>query len=203
VSGIRKLYERFRQLIHEGAKFLVIGGIGTIVTFGVANGLRDIGKYKAVTIATILATIVTYLGNRYWTFRHRENQSTSRETVTFLVLNGIGLLIYYSCIWLIQDAAGLTATVWYNVALVVGTGLGTLFRFWSYRKWVWRATAGGPPVVEPGPLAVEVLEEDMAGAAQAVGRDPIGRAPIGRQPVNGRPPERTTVGRAPGAHRRT
>jgi putative flippase GtrA len=139
VHSIGKLYLRFRQLIHEGAKFLVIGGIGAVVTFALANALHEIGKYKAVTVATSVATIVTYLGNRYWTFKHREGKGTARDSALFFVFNGIGLLIYYVCIWLIQDAAGLTTQLWYNVALVVGTGLGTLFRWWSYRKWVWVA----------------------------------------------------------------
>jgi putative flippase GtrA len=148
VSSISELYGRFRHLIHEGGKFLVVGGVGTVVTFGLANALNGMGKYKAVTVATIVATIVTFIGNRYWTFRHREGQSNTRDTVMFFILNGVGLLIYYACFWLIQDAAGLKAKIWYNVALVVGTGLGTLFRFWSYRKWVW--TAPGAPGAELG-----------------------------------------------------
>jgi len=144
VGSVRGLYERFRHLIHEGAKFLVIGAIGTVVTFGAANALQGIGRYKAVTIATILATCVTYLGNRYWTFRHRQSNGTTRDSISFFVLNGIGLLIYYACIGL-TDLAGLgSSKIWYNVALVIGTGLGTLFRFWSYRKWVWTSKSGGP-----------------------------------------------------------
>ena len=160
VSSIRNLYARFRQLIHEGFKFLVIGVFGAIVTFGVANALHSVGKYKAITIATILATAVTYLGNRYWTFAHRESKGTTRDSTMFFVLNGAGLLIYYGCIGLI-DLAGLGHSVaWYNVALVVGTGLGTLFRFWSYRKWIWRETPalahGEPPEEEARDLAAVV-----------------------------------------------
>jgi putative flippase GtrA len=144
VGTIRGLYERFRHLIHEGFKFLIIGAIGTVVTFGVANGLHNIGKYKAITIATILATVVTYLGNRYWTFKGRQGQGTTRESIIFFILNGIGLLIYYGCIGL-TDLAGLGGSkLWYNMALIVGTGLGTLFRFWSYRKWVWLAPSDTP-----------------------------------------------------------
>src|SRR5215472_9999909 len=160
VIMIRRLYARFRQLIHEGFKFLVIGAIGFIVTFGVANALHPIGKYKAITIATILATAVTYLGNRYWTFAHREGKGTTRDSTLFFVLNGVGLLIYYGCIGLI-DLAGLGHSVaWYNVALVLGTGLGTLFRFWSYRKWIWHETPalahGEPPEEEARDLAAVV-----------------------------------------------
>jgi putative flippase GtrA len=157
VSSIGELYTRFRQLIHEGARFLVIGAIGAIITFGVANALHPIGKYTAITVATILATAITYLGNRYWTFRHRQGKGHTRDSVMFFVLNGVGLLIYYGCIGLI-DLAGLGHSVaWYNVALVVGTGLGTLFRFWSYRRWIWLANPAAP-------AAAEELSPDMAGA---------------------------------------
>jgi putative flippase GtrA len=178
LSTIRDLYMRFRQLIHEGFKFLVVGAIGTIVTFAVANGLHSMGKYKAVTIATIIATVVTYLGNRYWSFSHRQGQGTARESVIFLVLNGVGLLIYYGCIWLIQDVAGLPGKGWYNLALVVGTGLGTLFRFWSYRKWVWKA------VEHPGSGALAAGADGPAPAAP--GEDlPARPATAGGLPADG------------------
>src|ERR1700739_668850 len=98
VGTISGLYERFRHLIHEGAKFLVVGLIGTIVTFGVANALTGIGKYKAIAIATILATVVTYLGNGRWAFRNRQGQGATRDSVVFFVLNGIGPLIYWGLI---------------------------------------------------------------------------------------------------------
>jgi putative flippase GtrA len=151
VSSIRELYSRFRQLIHEGAKFLVVGAVGAILTFGIANALHGMGKYSAITVATIIATAATYAGNRWWSFSHRQGQGNTRDTVIFFVLNGVGLLIYYGCIWLIQDVGGLKGKLWYNVALIVGTGLGTLFRFWSYRKWIWTlptAAAEGPPEQE-------------------------------------------------------
>jgi putative flippase GtrA len=152
VNTVRELYGQFRHLIHEGGKFLVVGGIGAIVTIVGANIIQSAGldKYVAITIATIIATVVTFVGNRYWTFSHREGQGTARDTVIFFILNGVGLIIYYACIWLIQDVAGLKGKLWYNVALVVGTGLGTLFRFWSYRKWVWTAPAPPAPAIAGG-----------------------------------------------------
>ena len=165
MSTVRGLYERFRLLIHEGSKFLVIGGLGAVITFGVANALHGVGRYKAITIATILATVFTYLGNRYWSFRHRQGQGEVRDSVVFFVLNAIGLLIYYGCIGL-TDVAGLgKSKLWYNVALVIGTVLGTLFRFWSYRKWVW--VAKDHSVLEPSEPPEEIAEDltAMVGAA--------------------------------------
>ena len=176
---ISELYGRFRQLIHEGSKFLVVGGIGAVVTIGGASALQGIGQYKAVTISTILATIVTFVGNRHWTFRHREGQGAAHETTMFFMLNGVGLVIYYLCIWLIKDVAGLKSPLWYLVTLIVGTGLGTLFRFWSYRKWIW--TAPGPAAAgtagQHGSLDGGPVQESLTPASTASG--PAPSRPVG------------------------
>jgi putative flippase GtrA len=95
VTVLRGLYVRFRQLIHEFAKFGIIGVGGLIIT-NVGYALlhsHGVGPVSSATIATIVATIVAYIGNRYWSFRHRERTSVPREGLIFVVLNGIGLLI--------------------------------------------------------------------------------------------------------------
>jgi putative flippase GtrA len=134
------LYRHFRQIIHEGAKFLIVGAIGIGVTnlvFIPLHGPLGLGPLTSVTIATIAATTVTFLGNRYWSFRHREGAGTAREGATFFMLNGVGLLIQYAVLGFSNYALGLTTKIENVIAVNIGIGLGTLFRFWSYRKWVW------------------------------------------------------------------
>jgi putative flippase GtrA len=158
VTVLRGLYVRFRQLIHEFAKFGIIGVGGLIIT-NVGYALlhsHGVGPVSSATIATIVATIVAYIGNRYWSFAHRERTSVPREGLIFFVLNGIGLLI--------QDAV-----VAFNsyilhlehhklaefLALNTGIAIATIFRFWSYRKFVWRLSPtddSGTGAV-PGPTA--------------------------------------------------
>jgi putative flippase GtrA len=138
---VTALYVRFRQLIHEFAKFGIIGVVGLIITnvgYAVLHS-HGVGPVTSTTIATIIATIVAYIGNRYWSFKHRERTSVPREGLLFFVLNAIGLLI--------QDAV-----VAFNsyvlhlehhklaefLALNLGIAIATVFRFWSYRKFVWR-----------------------------------------------------------------
>jgi putative flippase GtrA len=155
---LRGLYVRFRQLIHEFAKFGIIGVIGLIITnVGyVLMHSHGVGPVTSTTIATIAATIVAYIGNRYWSFAHRERTSVPREGLIFFVLNGMGLLI--------QDAV-----VAFNsyvlhlehhklaefLALNLGIAIATVFRFWSYRKFVWRLTPtdGSGTGAVPGPAA--------------------------------------------------
>lgn len=211
MSTVRELYERFRHLIQEGSKFLVIGALGAVITFGVANALHDIGRYKAITIATILATVFTYLGNRYWSFKHRQGQGEVRDSVIFFVLNAIGLLIYYACIGLTDVAGQGKSKLWYNVALVVGTLLGTLFRFWSYRKWVW--VAKDHSVLEPSERPEEIAEDlaAMVGAAPVTHHGELPSQASQSRPNHAAagshrsadPHRSATSHRAPASHRRT
>ena len=166
MNSVRGVYERFRQLIHEGARFGVVGGIGFVITDGGTNLLLSPlhGWLKANVIATLAAMIVTYLGSRYWTFRHRERGGMGRETVLFFVLNGMGLGIQLACIGITNYALGRTDRLAANIALLVGICLGTLFRFWSYRKWVWIAPAGSP-ALDPAEFAAEQLEPLHTGSS--------------------------------------
>ncbi len=172
-----RLYERFRVLIHEAAKFGVVGLVGFVVSLGGADVLHfdaGMGKYTAVVVATVAATVVTFVGNRYWAFRHRERTGMGRETVMFFVFNGIGLLIQLACVAIVQDGANLQGKLWYNLANLVGIALGTLFRFWSYRKWVWKTQdpATAAPAAGHGPLPpAQGFQEAGVAEAVAVGLD--------------------------------
>jgi putative flippase GtrA len=153
-------YQRFQQLSREFAKFAAIGVAGVFITNAVYDALfihLGVGPVTSTTIATVVAAIVSYLGNRYWSFRRRRRTGVVREVVFFTVLNGIGLLI--------QDATVAFNYYWLHlghnklaglVALNAGIALATLFRFWSYRRFVWVTSpagrAGGSPGL-PGPAA--------------------------------------------------
>jgi putative flippase GtrA len=155
VNLVNTLYRRFQLLIHEGSKFLVIGGIGFVVTevsFNLFRFSAGLGLFTSNALATLIATVVTYVGNRYWTFRHREGKGTTRDSVMFVVLNGVGLLIQYGCVWIAQNVLGFPHNDKFstNVALLIGIALGTLFRFWSYRQWVWHESPAGAEVPASG-----------------------------------------------------
>ena len=138
------LYSRVRTMLPEMLKFLVVGGLGTIIDLGGAAVLHSkyhVEPLAAKAISVTLATLFTYLGSRFWTFKERENQSVRREAVLFFVLNVVGLLIAEAVIGLVTYVMGLRGSLEYNAASFIGTGLGTIFRFYAYRKWVFLAPA--------------------------------------------------------------
>jgi putative flippase GtrA len=86
--------------------------------------------------------------NRYWSFSHRARTGLAREYTLFFLLNGVALLIGLMVIGTARYGIGLTDKFSINMANLVGIGIGTVFRFWSYKRWVF-------PAQQPAGLADE------------------------------------------------
>jgi putative flippase GtrA len=143
------LRKRFAELIPELAKFGIVGLIGSVIDLGGAaylHGAVGVGPMVSKGLSITAATVVTYLGSRFWTFRHRVNQALLREGALFAALNIVGLAIAECVIALVTYGFGLKGVLAYNAASVGGTGLGTIFRYFSYKKWVFLAGAPGAAV---------------------------------------------------------
>lgn len=149
MSLVSALYARFRLIASELGKFGIVGVLAFVVTDAGTNLLHfraGQGPLTANVIATIVAMAVSYAGNRYWTFRHRQRSGVRREGILFLLFNGVGLGIQLACLGFATYLLGLHGKLSYNVALVGGIAAATLFRYWSYKQWVWRAATPATPV---------------------------------------------------------
>jgi putative flippase GtrA len=155
VPRMVSLGQRFAELVPELAKFGVVGLAGSVIDLGGAaylHGALGVGPMVSKGLSIIAATVVTYLGSRFWTFRHRVNQAVAREGVLFAALNIVGLAIAECVVALVTYGLDLKGSLAYNAASVAGTGLGTIFRYFSYKKWVF--LAGVPGAVAAGEAAV-------------------------------------------------
>jgi putative flippase GtrA len=141
------LHAHVRQHGPELVKFGIVGGLGTIIDLGGAAVLHSAlheGPLESKAISITAATIFTYLGSRFWTFRHRDNQPVHREALLFVALNVVGLVLAELVIAGTTYGLGLKDQLAYNAASFIGTGLGTVFRWYAYRKWVFIAPAQQP-----------------------------------------------------------
>jgi putative flippase GtrA len=136
---ITSLYERWRLLAHELAKFGIVGAVNTVLDFGLAN-LLYLGfgwpSLSAKTASVAVAATSSFFMNRHWTFRHRARTGLRREYTLFFLLNGVGLLIANGCILVVERGFGKTGALWFNVAQVAGLALGMVFRFATYKRFV-------------------------------------------------------------------
>lgn len=144
---VRGLYHRFAHLVHEVSKFGVVGIVAFVVdltVFNVLNYKMGVESLTSATISMVLGSTVAFIGNRFWTWRHRERSGLKREYALYFFFNAVGLLIALACLGISTYGLG---SVWpaFKTPLaenfskmIVGGALGTIFRFWSYRTIVFR-----------------------------------------------------------------
>jgi putative flippase GtrA len=155
LSRIRDTYYRFQLLIHETAKFGVVGIVGALVQFAIQTPLYVTFHMGAITsqfIAIVFAIAVTYIGNRYWAFKHRKTDNIARESVIFFVMSGIGTVIQLGVTAIGVDGLNLRTGIAYTLITCVGIGVGTIFRLFAYKKFVFLAQ---PSSVEAETLTAE------------------------------------------------
>ncbi|MEU4118354.1 GtrA family protein [Kitasatospora sp. NPDC028055] len=130
-------------------KFGIVGLSGVVVNFAVfwvCNIGLGIASLRSNIAATVIAIATNYLGYRYWLYRDRDAASRKREITLFLVFSGFGMLIETGVLGFSQYILGLDSNFEKMGAKVVGLAIATVFRFVSYRTWVFKAL---PEPVQP------------------------------------------------------
>lgn len=139
--------ERVSQWASEFAGFGAVGAIGYATDLVVFNVLRYAGDpglladqpLTAKLVSSAAALLVTYLGNKHWTWRHRRGERRHREIVLFVTFNIVGMGIALGCLGFSHYVLGLTSPVADNIAAnIVGVSFAGLFRFWTYRTYVFK-----------------------------------------------------------------
>jgi putative flippase GtrA len=165
-------------LVREMLKFGVVGAVAFVIDLGSYNilvfGPHLLGMFSqqntegvlhdkpltARIIAATVSTLVAWVGNRLWTFRHRRSRQPSHELALYLLLNVVAMVISVACLGVSRYVFGLHTQLADNVTNIIGIVLGTLFRFWSYRKFVFvgMRIEGPAEPAEPNPAGLDRAE---------------------------------------------
>jgi putative flippase GtrA len=132
------------RLFPQLVKFGAVGAVGFVVNVVVFNGLMltvfagvHHGTIYATIIATFVAIVTNWIGNRYWAFAKQRQTNPVREGIEFFLVSLAGMGIPLLCVWISHYVLGYVSLVADNIAInVVGLALGMLFRFALYRWWV-------------------------------------------------------------------
>ena len=165
-------------LVREMLKFGVVGAVAFVIDLGGYNllvfGPHLMGMFSQQTtqgvlhekpltarvLAATVATLVAWLGNRLWTFRHRRSRQAGHELALYVFFNVVAMAISVACLGVSRYIIGLDSQLADNVTNILGIGIGTLFRFWSYRKFVFAGIPVGSPLKPTGlgPTELEPTE---------------------------------------------
>jgi len=137
ISYIRSFFNR--QGMSQMTKLIIIGFVNTGVDFGVFNAIpRSVPRFWRVTIAFALATEVSYLLNRHWTFRLRGGRDMWRETAVFFLVNA---LAWAATVGIVEGANAIfgdLSRLEENMAKLVAGIIILLPKLASYRDLVFR-----------------------------------------------------------------
>lgn len=135
------------RLVRYALKFGIVGLLGYVVDVGLFNLLRLgvfgsdhplQGPIGAKVASVSVAVLITWFGNRYWTFREHRRRNYLLELAEFVTVAIGGLLIGLACLAISHYVLGFDNIVADNISgNVIGLGLGTAFRFFLYRFWVY------------------------------------------------------------------
>ncbi|SOC52505.1 GtrA family protein [Ornithinimicrobium cerasi] len=149
-SLLARLRATYEVLVRELAKFGTVGAVAFVVDLvlynvlvfgvpGLGDGVLHDHPLTGKVVATSTATVVSWLGNRLWTFRHRLSEPMAHEFGLFVLFNAVGLAIALACLAFSRYVLGLDSQLADNISgNGIGLVLGTLFRFWAYRTFVFR-----------------------------------------------------------------
>jgi putative flippase GtrA len=126
-----------RILFKELTAFGAIGALALVIDVGVFTWLAPHGALKAKAVSTVLSTTFAYFGNRYLSFSHRARTGLAREASFFFGINFITLifseLVIGFFVYVLGYGHGSRMVFLVNLGTIV---IGTVFRFWSYKRFV-------------------------------------------------------------------
>jgi len=143
------LLARFVGAFRTGGAFLVVGALGFLVDAGTYNLLVFWGgggsKYGvlyhdplvAKVISIVVASVVTYFGNKWWTFAHKKGGSAAREYLLYAVFNVIAIGLQLGCLGFSRYVLHLSTPLSDNISgTLIGQIVAVIFRYWAYDKFV-------------------------------------------------------------------
>jgi putative flippase GtrA len=159
----RQLYAEFRHLIHEVVRFGLVGAANVVVDVGIFNALLfgplERKPITAKVISTGVAIVSSYFMNRHWTWRERARTGVLRELPLFLVLSGVGLAVTLGCLAVSHYGLDMRSKLADNIAAnVIGLGMSMVWRFWSFKRWVFLAPPDATQPATPAEATVRTLE---------------------------------------------
>jgi putative flippase GtrA len=163
----RSVAIRHRELV----KFAIVGGttwvIDTAVFLTLKATVLDTKPLTAKILAVLVATIVSYVLYREWSFRTRGGRERHHEAALFFIISGVGVAVYTAPLAISRYVLHLAEP---NVTLltqeiadfvsgqILGVLLGMAFRWWAFRRFVFPDEHVRRQPVAPGERADEPVD---------------------------------------------
>lgn len=138
----------------QAGSFLAIGGVAflvdaltynALVFWVTGHGPLFDQPIWAKIIAIVVASVVTYIGNRYWTFSDRHLPHSWSRYALFVIFNLVAIGLQLGCLAFSRYVLGLDSVLADNISgTFIGQALATVFRYLTYDRFVFREGSRSP-----------------------------------------------------------
>ena len=145
------------KFVYQAAKFILVGGLNTLIDWGVLNLLLffinvSSGPLYSVSkgVSFAVAVVNSYFWNKHWTFKKsaqlarpgEEQKSARQEVLQFFLVSIIGFAINVLVASLVVNVwgphFGISAKLWATVGAACGTVIGLAWNFLGYKLFVFK-----------------------------------------------------------------
>lgn len=124
----------------EVLRFAVTGLAAYLTDLAVFNALllgAGTPSAWAKVLSSAAAITVAFLGSRWFTWPQRAGDRPARTYAMFVLFSVLAALLQLGCLVVSRDLLGFTSALADNVsANGIGMALATVFRFWTFRTYV-------------------------------------------------------------------
>jgi putative flippase GtrA len=135
-------------------RFAIVGTIGALIDFGLANLLTRVFHFPLVlagTISFIAAILSNFTWNRYWTYPDSRTKPVGRQLVQFAIISIMGLTIRVPLLYFLEPlmenlaaALGLgfppfldAKAIGDNITLAIAVVIVMFWNFFANRYWTY------------------------------------------------------------------
>ncbi|MFC9762532.1 GtrA family protein [Rhodococcus jostii] len=175
VDGVlARVPQPFRALAlrhHELIKFAIVGGTTMIfdlaIFYSLSLTILEEKPVVAKVLSGILATVLSYILNREWSFKNRGGRERHHEALLFFTISGIGVLLAAAPLWIANNVFDIRASqedlttlvvVDFVLNYIIGNLLQMVFRFWALRRFAFPDE--NVHIIDPD-LVDEAVEEEF------------------------------------------
>ena len=117
-----------KSLISKIFRFVVVGGIATIIDFVFLYIFKELFNFNLVlanTLAFIISVTYNYIASIKWVFDIDKNKNSKIQFLLFITFSVIGLILNNIFIYLFTDIMG----IYYLISKIIATLFVMIFNF--------------------------------------------------------------------------
>lgn len=148
---IASFLSRYWATLWQLAKFLVTGALNTFVDLGILNflgfvtGIFTGWHYSAFKAISFVGSVInSFFWNKFWVFEKKDVSSAGKEFPKFILVSTVGIVLNTGIasllVIIIGPPAGISGTLWGNIAAIIAGLTVFVWNFLGYKLIVFRGS---------------------------------------------------------------